>query len=122
MDLDQWERPSSLYSPIASSIRERARAGQDPRASTTAEAAAAQVMAVVMAAVVGGGGGWLARAAAALGLGGRAPAWFLAGGQAAYFFLVGLLQRTVGWPTVPILEKRFGLQKLAAQQAAAMHS
>lgn len=129
-DLDQWDSPTSLYHSVASYIRARAQAGQDPRATKTAEQTSAQIMKVVVAAVSGsarsrgsGAASWWARVTTALGLGGGsarrpAAAWFLAGGQAVNFFLWGLWQRTLGWPVTPILERRFGLARLAAEGPA----
>jgi 1-acylglycerone phosphate reductase len=45
------------------------------------------------------------------------PNWFLAGGAARYYFLLGVAQKLLpgGWPTNPAMAKRFGLdQPLAA--------
>lgn len=42
------------------------------------------------------------------------PNWFLAGGAARYYFLLGLAQKLLpgGWPTNPAMAKRFGLNQL----------
>ncbi len=42
------------------------------------------------------------------------PNWFLAGGAARYYFLLGVAQKLLpgGWPTNPAMAKRFGLDQL----------
>lgn len=52
-------------------------------------------------------------AAALLQAGGRraAPIWFTAGGKALYFWLLGQVQRLVGWPVDGMVSGMFGLDK-----------
>lgn len=42
------------------------------------------------------------------------PNWFLAGGAARYYFLLGVAQKLLpaGWPTNQAMAKRFGLDQL----------
>ncbi|KAL4425272.1 hypothetical protein ABPG75_009288 [Micractinium tetrahymenae] len=161
VSVQRYERPSSLYAPLADMIRSRVEMSQDPKTAMPTAAAAEEIAAVVNASLLApaapagasgyaysalsGLGGWAASAlgkgsstggAAASGNGSafgsgsgegegaaaagppvwRArppPGWFLAGGNARQFWLVGVAQKLLprGWPTNGLLAKKFGLDR-----------
>eukprot|EP00887_Chlorella_sp_A99_P003709 scaffold7.g3709.t1 len=78
---------------------------QDPAAAFTPQRTARQVLAVVLRSAAAGAAPKQRRVA---------PAWFLAGGKALFYFAAGLVQRTVGWPVYGMMASRFGLSALAA--------
>lgn len=143
IDLQRYRRPGSLYGPLAEKIEARARMSQTDPNVQPAELVADQVAAVINASVLGRiapAGGVLgifgriyqalfsalcpaaglrvaagdAAAAAPVWQPRPPPNWFLAGGAARYYFLLGLAQKLLpgGWPTNPAMAKRFGLNQL----------
>ncbi|KAL4435641.1 hypothetical protein ABPG77_002604 [Micractinium sp. CCAP 211/92] len=162
VQVQRYERPSSLYAPLADMIRSRVEMSQDPKTAMPAAAAADEIAAVVNASLLPTAepagvadyalnklldlGGW---AVSALGGGSsdggasigapstgapstagsidgdsvaegppvwRArppPGWFLAGGNARQFWLIGVAQKLLpsGWPSNGLLAKKFGLSR-----------
>ena len=42
------------------------------------------------------------------------PGWFLTGGSAATYWLMGVVQKLVGWPVNGLLARKFGMAQLRA--------
>jgi 1-acylglycerone phosphate reductase len=93
-DLRRYEQPSSYYRPWVESLLKRVTASQG-KAAVPAETAALKIRRVIDRAV------------------GQPhhnpPAWFLVGGSAFSYWLLGLLQKVCGWPTNGMLSRMFQL-------------
>ena len=77
---------------------------QDPKTVATAESTADQIAAVVNRSML----------PPARGGAPPPPVWFLAGGNALQYWLIGLVQKLFGWPVNSMLAKKFGLDRPVA--------
>lgn len=102
----RYEKKESLYSTWVQSIQQRSRASQAP-GSMSAEVAALQIAHVVDAwrkkTSLNGDNRSTSNALNAV------PTWFFVGGNAMYYWLIGLIQKLLGWPVNNMFMKKFGL-------------
>lgn len=94
-NMESYGHGASLYGNWVESISERAQLSQGDGCMSATDVAR-QILQVVEGTC--SGSKWRSP-----------PSWFLAGGKALYYYFVGLVQMTFGWPINGMLATRFKL-------------